>query len=45
MMSPSPTMCTAQKIPALHSAYVTLIALLPAEATMPDWVNCQQGVT
>ena len=39
------TKCGRRKIPALHSRYLTLIALLPSEATMPDWVNCQQGVT
>jgi len=30
---------------ALHPENLALTARNPAEATMPDWVNCQQGVT
>ncbi len=34
-----------RKFPALHTRKLTLIALFPAEVTMPDWVNNEQGVT
>ncbi len=34
-----------RKFPALHTRNLTLIALFPAEVTMPDWVNNEQGVT
>lgn len=44
-MAAGMTKCARRKNPALHRRCLTLIALLPAEATMPDWVNCQQGVT
>ncbi len=33
------------KFPALHTQKLTLIAIFPAEVTMPDWVNNEQGVT
>jgi hypothetical protein len=34
-----------RKFPALHTGKLALIALFPAEVTMPDWVNNEQGVT
>ncbi|MFT6461388.1 MAG: hypothetical protein ACJA0Y_000884 [Maricaulis maris] len=34
-----------RKFPALHTRKLTLIAIFPAEVTMPDWVNNEQGVT